>query len=1396
MKSSKDKIGFTLVELIVTIVILTILGAIAFTSIQGYGKNARDSVRTSDINNIKKNLELFKTEKSFFPLPTNPRDIIFTGATIWKEGTFGEQTRAIAGRINEVPLDPLTKNEYTYSVLTNLLEYQIGFAVENGGFSFLNASFGTNGLRTAIVGTYNAKALLTSTGGKDYILSSPSIITSDASETDFFDIIGNKKLAYNGYQNLPSSYNINNSNLSKVFDFYEGLAVFTDEDNELFIGNFQDLKNQDTRLGFYKKLSDRYNQSTLEGQEDYIDFSLVYADIYNPTLDFIKYSCALTKKVVNILEIECDGGDEVSDIIFGDVDTGALLPNGETNYVGQWPFGDVGSRGQGVGTADHHRNSMGMSGALNKSIGVKWRLFTTNKSPLIYYGGFDVNGDGNENIIYGYGGKIYLGDTITGGNIWETKVLDIRAILGIENILGNGVKSIIVALGNDWYIGVINGANGDLERISNSASGPVKTVKPGWPTIDYKVFDVNGDGINEYHFKQWYNKYNSFRFFNSSGKVIGETLWSSQGYGDYNEGSDGYQPQQWAMGNIASKLVIGTKGSHTFAFYSNDVNPSLSGNLKYKMPAFGKIFVGGNSGNGRNSGIGYFYDINNDGNDEYIYRIDEELNNNKLSRLGVAGLNTSGVMVQYMSLSNPRVVGASGLTSYGNFSIPIALRNQTNPEDSYILSYGRDPVDLVNKWLLLKYKGSLDSGYKKTSTENESFNYELAYNAFDTSYTLAGIYSNGIKDYVVLLKGGEYYFYTFNGINTFLTSSSLKVRGSFFGNTLFDGGYDIRRERNKNAGVFLASYDTNGNGKKEFVVSDGGYFKFYEVEDTGVTFVKQFGPTSGVPSCIKWGLTEDNNDMYALSYNLTTNTINYYRTKASLGNYNFTKITSDNFYSGGEVKDLVISKLGLGESRYNKLMISGIGMFDARSSYPGSPPIKLNNDFFFSYDMDLDGYNEVFIGGKAYTFNAPGSYSLKYNSTGWVGDLNGDGVFDIARSYCTSTATWPNHLFYTIRSGVDGSQIVPDLDRGNGNGYCDGGNSHSNVSEDFDGDGIDELIPGTDARATRVLSISGGVVTEGNQMSPYSEEIALVAFDFDGDGKKEVIRGTNNAGVMKVNSSNKIQLSSLVNIPGDVISTFGISGGIPSFHRFNNKTYVAFRGLDGQVSLKSWNGTNITNNFNNYYLNARKYANAQEILNNNLIPLPTADVLLGDFIQDGSIQVLVGGGDGYIYIIGLNGNIIKAYNIGSAIKRMIFGDTNDDKLLDIIVSAEDGYVYQIASSRINPPSMVRDGVNYGSDIDSQSEVKKVGLSFSSVPETMGYFVQLYNKTHKSIVFDRIDIGSQTSACIVSADVTDASCIKANRNFSLNNNTTYEWRVQSYNESISSPTAVSDGFIIQ
>ena len=53
---NKQKYAFTLVELIVVITILAILWTIAFISLQWYSKDARDSIRISDVSNMKTSL--------------------------------------------------------------------------------------------------------------------------------------------------------------------------------------------------------------------------------------------------------------------------------------------------------------------------------------------------------------------------------------------------------------------------------------------------------------------------------------------------------------------------------------------------------------------------------------------------------------------------------------------------------------------------------------------------------------------------------------------------------------------------------------------------------------------------------------------------------------------------------------------------------------------------------------------------------------------------------------------------------------------------------------------------------------------------------------------------------------------------------------------------------------------------------------------------------------------------------------------------------------------------------------------------------------------------------------------------------------------------------------------
>ena len=131
MNQTRQKQGFTLVELIVVITILAILWTIAFIALQWYSKTARDSARISDMSRIKTSLELFMVEWGKYPEPTWIVPVTYSGTlTAWHQGTFWEQTFRNVMRLDKVPVDPVTEVEYTYSVTNNRKEYQLAWILE------------------------------------------------------------------------------------------------------------------------------------------------------------------------------------------------------------------------------------------------------------------------------------------------------------------------------------------------------------------------------------------------------------------------------------------------------------------------------------------------------------------------------------------------------------------------------------------------------------------------------------------------------------------------------------------------------------------------------------------------------------------------------------------------------------------------------------------------------------------------------------------------------------------------------------------------------------------------------------------------------------------------------------------------------------------------------------------------------------------------------------------------------------------------------------------------------------------------------------------------------------------------------------------------------------------
>ena len=125
-QKQSNQLAFTLVELIVVITILAILWTIAFISLQWYSAQARDSKRVSDIQNIKKSLELFSLNTWKYPKPDEFATVSYGSQDLRYQWTAWEQvTTNLSRNLNETPTDPLTWSEYTYSRTYAGTEYEV-----------------------------------------------------------------------------------------------------------------------------------------------------------------------------------------------------------------------------------------------------------------------------------------------------------------------------------------------------------------------------------------------------------------------------------------------------------------------------------------------------------------------------------------------------------------------------------------------------------------------------------------------------------------------------------------------------------------------------------------------------------------------------------------------------------------------------------------------------------------------------------------------------------------------------------------------------------------------------------------------------------------------------------------------------------------------------------------------------------------------------------------------------------------------------------------------------------------------------------------------------------------------------------------------------------------------
>ena len=117
------KNGFTLVELMVTMGIIAVLAGLTLATFAGAKKNARDGKRKADLEQIRSALEMYRTDKGYYP----PKDQTGWCTVLWGCGYstwYNDVAGALisGGYLSSLPQDTLysnTSKDYFYRHVSN-----------------------------------------------------------------------------------------------------------------------------------------------------------------------------------------------------------------------------------------------------------------------------------------------------------------------------------------------------------------------------------------------------------------------------------------------------------------------------------------------------------------------------------------------------------------------------------------------------------------------------------------------------------------------------------------------------------------------------------------------------------------------------------------------------------------------------------------------------------------------------------------------------------------------------------------------------------------------------------------------------------------------------------------------------------------------------------------------------------------------------------------------------------------------------------------------------------------------------------------------------------------------------------------------------------------------------
>lgn len=127
-----QKKAFTMVELVISIMIIAILASIWFYSYVWYLSDARDAERKWDIWLLISSLNVYKQNRWWYPKPWESYNITNSWTTVAYQWLMDKSVTLT--NLDSLPFDPYKWNSYGYSVTNNKQESQVTATLENWDF--------------------------------------------------------------------------------------------------------------------------------------------------------------------------------------------------------------------------------------------------------------------------------------------------------------------------------------------------------------------------------------------------------------------------------------------------------------------------------------------------------------------------------------------------------------------------------------------------------------------------------------------------------------------------------------------------------------------------------------------------------------------------------------------------------------------------------------------------------------------------------------------------------------------------------------------------------------------------------------------------------------------------------------------------------------------------------------------------------------------------------------------------------------------------------------------------------------------------------------------------------------------------------------------------------------